>query len=85
MRFKHQAKGQGMTEYIIIVALIAIAGIVVVQLFGDQLRTQFAGMTAEMGGTNSRGIATSMFGARVADITMRTSVAFGNNQVCSRV
>ena len=31
-------KGQGMTEYIIIVALIAIAAIGVVSLFGDNIR-----------------------------------------------
>jgi len=35
-------KGQGMTEYIIIVALIAIAAIGVVSLFGDNIRTLFA-------------------------------------------
>ncbi|MBI3070684.1 MAG: hypothetical protein HYY84_01025 [Deltaproteobacteria bacterium] len=33
--------GQGMTEYIIIVALIAIAAIGVVTLFGDQIRNLF--------------------------------------------
>jgi pilus assembly protein Flp/PilA len=35
-------KGQGMTEYIIIVALIAIAAIGVVGLFGDNIRVLFA-------------------------------------------
>lgn len=35
-------KGQGMTEYIIIVALIAIAAIGVVSLFGDNIRKLFA-------------------------------------------
>lgn len=35
-------KGQGMTEYIIIVALIAIAAIGVVSLFGDNIRALFA-------------------------------------------
>jgi len=33
--------GQGMTEYIIIVALIAIAAIGVVTLFGDNIRDMF--------------------------------------------
>ena len=33
--------GQGMTEYIIIVALIAIAAIGVVTLFGDNIRRLF--------------------------------------------
>ena len=35
-------RGQGMTEYIIIVALIAIAAIGVVSLFGDNIRKLFA-------------------------------------------
>ncbi len=43
-------KGQGMTEYIIIVALIAIAAIVVIKLFGQQIRNQFAIITGSIGG-----------------------------------
>ena len=39
-------RGQGMTEYIIIVALIAIAAIGVVTLFGDNIRKLF-GMSAD--------------------------------------
>lgn len=42
--------GQGMTEYIIIVALIAIAAITVYNLFGDTVRGQVGGMAAELGG-----------------------------------
>ena len=38
--------GQGMTEYIIIVALIAIAAIGVITLFGEQIRELF-GKSAE--------------------------------------
>ncbi|EKD26379.1 MAG: hypothetical protein ACD_79C01234G0005 [uncultured bacterium] len=45
-------KGQGMTEYIIIVGLIALAAIVVVALFGKQIKAQFAGMTGAMSGQN---------------------------------
>lgn len=45
--------GQGMTEYIIIVALIAIAAIAVVSLFGGTVRSQMAGMAQEMGGTSA--------------------------------
>ncbi len=43
-------KGQGLTEYIIIVALVAIAAIGVVNIFGNQLRCQFATMVAAMAG-----------------------------------
>lgn len=42
--------GQGMTEYIIIVALIAIAAIGVFRLFGDTARNQVAGMAMELSG-----------------------------------
>jgi Flp pilus assembly pilin Flp len=45
--------GQGMTEYIIIVALIAVAAIGVYSYFGQTLRQQTAGMAAEMSGKDS--------------------------------
>jgi len=43
-------EGQGMTEYIIIVALIAIAAIAVITLYGQQLRALFAASSNAMGG-----------------------------------
>jgi Flp pilus assembly pilin Flp len=43
--------GQGMTEYIIIVALIAIAAIAVYGLFGDTIKGQMGVMTEELAGT----------------------------------
>ncbi len=46
--------GQGMTEYIIIVALIAVAAIGVYSYFGQTLRQQTAGMAAEMAGQDSK-------------------------------
>jgi Flp pilus assembly pilin Flp len=45
--------GQGMTEYIIIVALIAVAAIGVYSYFGQTLRNQTAGMAAEIAGQDS--------------------------------
>lgn len=42
--------GQGMTEYIIIVALIAIAAIAAYSFFGDTLRGQVGGMASELAG-----------------------------------
>jgi len=46
-------RGQGMTEYIIIVALIAIAAIGIITLFGDNIRRLF-GMSADaLGGDAS--------------------------------
>jgi Flp pilus assembly pilin Flp len=52
MSIKSRARqlGQGMTEYIIIVALIAIAAIVVYNLFGSTVRDQVGDMAAELGG-----------------------------------
>ncbi len=41
MRIRNR-RAQGMTEYIIIVALIAIAAITVISLFGDNIRALFA-------------------------------------------
>ena len=37
-------RGQGMTEYIIVVALIALTAVVAVGYFGDTIQAQFAGM-----------------------------------------
>jgi type IV pilus assembly protein PilA len=53
-RFKNmrQQRGQGMTEYIIIVALIAIASIAVYQFFGNTVRNQTAAIAQELSGGN---------------------------------
>jgi Flp pilus assembly pilin Flp len=56
-RFNTKKKqfGQGMTEYIIIVALIAVAAITVYNLFGDTVRGQVGDMAAELGGGEASG------------------------------
>jgi len=46
--------GQGMTEYIVIVALIAIAAIAVYQFFGQTVRSQTAGMALELSGQSAK-------------------------------
>lgn len=43
-------RGQGMTEYIIIVALVAVAAIGVYQYFGQVLRAQTAAIAKELAG-----------------------------------
>jgi Flp pilus assembly pilin Flp len=48
-RFARQL-GQGMTEYIIIVAVIAIASIAVYSYFGDTLRNQTAAAATALAG-----------------------------------
>jgi Flp pilus assembly pilin Flp len=52
-QFRKQA-GQGMTEYIIIVALIAVAAIGVYSFFGSTIRNQTAGMASEMAGQTAK-------------------------------
>lgn len=43
-------RGQGMTEYVIVVALVAVAAIAVYQLFGQVVRSQTAAMAKELAG-----------------------------------
>jgi Tfp pilus assembly protein FimT len=52
MRSIHKSRGQGMTEYIIVVALVAIAAIGVYTAFGKTLRGQMA-VTAQALAGNS--------------------------------
>lgn len=56
-------RGQGMTEYIVIVALIAVAAIGVYQLFGQAVRSQTAAIVNEVGGVTG---ATSIAEAKAA-------------------
>ena len=69
-RGKKQARqrGQGMTEYIIIVALIAVAAIAVYQLFGNTVRNQTAAIANEIAGNDGGG-------ARTAASTAATNAA----------
>lgn len=46
-------RGQGMTEYIIITALIAIAAIAAVTYFGSTVRAQVGAMGKELGGQDA--------------------------------
>lgn len=48
---RHQL-GQGMTEYIIIVAMIAVAAIATYQYFGQTVRNQTAAIAQEIAGQN---------------------------------
>lgn len=62
--------GQGMTEYIIIVALIAVAAIAVTQLFGTTVRTQMGAIASEVGGNNAQ---TDVSAAATAGATAATT------------
>ena len=47
--------GQGMTEYIVIVALIAVASIGVVTVFGRDIRDLFSASTGALSGDTNSG------------------------------
>jgi Flp pilus assembly pilin Flp len=51
--FRVLQRGQGMTEYIIITALIAIAAIAAVTFFGGTVRSQIGGMAKELSGQSA--------------------------------
>ena len=50
LRRASRRRGQTMTEYAIIVALVAIASIAVIGIFGDKIRAIFAGAANQLGG-----------------------------------
>lgn len=71
--------GQGMTEYIIIVALIAVAAIGVYAMFGKTVRTQMAGVTNELSGTSAKANITAAKAEGVkATATAAKSTNLGN-------
>ena len=77
--------GQGMTEYIIIVALIAVAAIGTFRFFGQTVRNQVAGLAAEVsgqsGGTAQAKAATSANSAATeADKNKNLSNYYDGNQ-----
>ncbi len=51
---RRKSLGQGMTEYIIIVALIAVAAIGTYSMFGKTVRNQTAGIVQELSGTGGQ-------------------------------
>ena len=63
LSLKPSQRGQGMTEYIIIVALIAVAAIAVYQFFGQTIRSQTAGIAKEVAGQSAT---TAIQGAQTA-------------------
>jgi Flp pilus assembly pilin Flp len=46
-------RGQGMTEYVVIVALVGVAAIAVYQFFGQTVRNQMAGIALEVAGQSA--------------------------------
>ena len=46
-------KGQAMVEYIIIVAVVAVAALVIFGIFGDTIQKKLAGATSELDSTST--------------------------------
>lgn len=80
---KKKQAGQGMTEYIIIVALIAVAAIAVTQLFGKTIRNQMAGISQEVAGKDGKdaidAAGTAADSAATKANTDRTLSTYGGN------
>jgi Flp pilus assembly pilin Flp len=66
--------GQGMTEYIIIVALVAIAAIGVYSAFGHTLQAQVAQITSGVAG-NTAGVGTNKALVTTEDTATTTAAA----------
>lgn len=53
MKSMRRKSGQGMTEYIVIVALVAVGAILIVTLFGTQIKEVFHRITGTVGGQDT--------------------------------
>lgn len=72
-------RGQGMTEYIIIVALIAVAAIGVYSLLGKTVRNQVSGIAHEVSGqSSSQQLNEARSSARRSGTVARQDVNLGN-------
>jgi len=77
--FKRKQQGQGMMEYVIIVALIAVAAIGVYSTFGQTVRNQTAGLAKEMSGKTSQAQITAA-GAASANAATRSNTVKGMSE-----
>ena len=59
--------GQGMVEYIIIVALIALGSVIAVGFFGTAIKSQFVDMSASLVGESGTARDTNVAGAVAAE------------------
>ncbi|MCQ8876787.1 pilus assembly protein [Pseudoalteromonas shioyasakiensis] len=72
-------KGQGMTEYIIIVALIAVSAIGVYSFFGKTVRNQVSALASEVSGQDSsQNISDSQTAANAAETNANKDYNLGN-------
>lgn len=79
---KGRQAGQGMTEYIVVVALVAVAAIAVYQTFGQVVRSQTAAMAKELAGedgTAESQMAQTAAQAAAAQTAAKTLKSFTGN------
>lgn len=70
---RRRITGQGMTEYIIVVALIAIAAVAAVSYFGSAVQAQFSNLGQELMGETSNTAAAGTAASVATDLaTYRT-------------
>jgi len=67
-------RGQGMTEYIIIVALIAIAAIGVYNEFGKTVRDQTSAMAEGLAGSDTKSTKASTDAGKEADASVSVAI-----------
>jgi hypothetical protein len=76
---RSRQSGQGMTEYLIVVALIAVSAIGVYALLGQTLRSQTAGLALEVSGQSANAaIERSQGRANAANNTAATRKGLNN-------
>jgi Flp pilus assembly pilin Flp len=71
-----QRRGQGMTEYVIVVALIAIAAITAITFFGNNLRDVFGASAGALAGSATAN--TAQVGASSGSKNLKTFSQTGN-------
>jgi Flp pilus assembly pilin Flp len=70
-------RGQGMTEYIVIVALVAVAAIGVYSMLGQTIRNQTAGLALEIAGQTTS--AAAITAAKTSADSAATKADTGKN------
>lgn len=76
---KKRIAGQGMSEYLIIIGLVAVAGIGVMSYFGQTVQNQVAGMSAEISGQDATAqIANAAATAASADTSAQINTTLAN-------
>ncbi|HTA76423.1 MAG TPA: hypothetical protein VK791_04635 [bacterium] len=69
MKLNKKQSGQGMTEYILIVALIAVAVIAAVKIFGTSVSAGFNSAAAQVTGNTSGTAAAGAVGSAIGSAT----------------